>query len=65
MNTANLHLAGQLQLEQLPNKTWIWYHQAASGRFDRSPKAYKTRAAADKAGQQWLSRRANPRNRGR
>ena len=60
MNTAE-----QLQFEQLPNNTWIWYHQTPHGRFDRSPRAYKTRAAATKAAHQWLTRRANPHNHGR
>jgi hypothetical protein len=54
-----------LQLEQLGNRKWLWYYTSPGGAQYRSAKTYPSRAAATKAGQHWLTRRANPRNRGR
>jgi hypothetical protein len=54
-----------IEIEQLPDHTWIWIHQTVRGGFYRAPHGYTTKTAARKAGQEWLTRRANPRNRGR
>ena len=58
-------MSGQLRFEQLGNRQWIWYYETTSGSFWRSGNTYATKTAAKKAGQTWLERRANPRNRGR
>jgi hypothetical protein len=55
-----------VEVEQLPvSGRWIWIYQAPGGGFYRSPAMFSTKTAARKAGRAWLTRRANPRNRGR
>jgi hypothetical protein len=47
------------------NKKWYWYYDTPGGAQHRSPTSYTTKTLATKAAQHWLTRRANPRNRGR
>lgn len=54
-----------LQLEKLSTGGWVWTHQTPGGGFYRAPRSYRTKTAAEKAGREWLTRRANPRTRGR
>jgi hypothetical protein len=53
-----------IHCEQLGNRKWIWYCQTTQAGFWRSPTTYDTQTAARRAAQTWLTRRANPRNRG-
>ena len=54
-----------LTIDQRPDGSWYWIYQTPTAGFYTSGTSYTTKTLARKAGQHWLARRANPRNRGR
>jgi hypothetical protein len=52
---------GVLEVTELANGQFAWTWTSPSGAFHQSPKHYKRRGDARKAGRQWLVERELPR----